>query len=216
MIEKRVFKTEAEWLTARKNYIGGSEAASIVGLNPYKTNVELWREKVGISDPEDISEKPYIKYGHAAEPLLRELFKLDFPQYDVRHDDFAFYVNSDFPFAHASLDGELIDKDGRRGILEIKTTNIMQSRQFEKWDDKIPDNYYCQILWYLMVTGWDFVILKALLRYQFSDGLTQSVRHYHFDRAEVETDIGYLATRGKEFYGNIVSKKEPALILPEI
>ena len=51
----------------------------------------------------------------------------------------------------ASLDGELVDQDGRKGILEIKTTNILQSMQYEKWKDRIPDNYYIQVLHYLLL-----------------------------------------------------------------
>ena len=39
--------TREEWLEARKNGIGGSDAATILGLNPYKTTIELWEEKTG-------------------------------------------------------------------------------------------------------------------------------------------------------------------------
>ena len=73
-------------------------------------------------------------------------------------------INKKYPWAHASLDGELVDPDGRRGILEIKTTNILQSMQWQKWDNQIPDNYYIQILHYLLVTEYDFVVLKAQLK----------------------------------------------------
>ena len=42
--------------------------------------------------------------------------------------------NEKYPWAHASLDGELTDQDSRKGILEIKTTNILQSMQREKME----------------------------------------------------------------------------------
>ena len=71
-----------EWLKARTK-IGGSDASAIVGMNPYKSNVELWKEKAYGIEPVDISDKPYVKYGTEAEPLLRELFKLDYPEYQV-------------------------------------------------------------------------------------------------------------------------------------
>lgn len=76
-----------EWLEERKKGIGGSDAAVILGLNPYKNNIRLWEEKTGKVQAEDISDKPYVKYGTQAEDLLRELFKLDFPQYEVSHDE---------------------------------------------------------------------------------------------------------------------------------
>lgn len=51
------FKDEEDWLNGRTNGIGGSDAAAIVGMNPYKTNIELFEEKIGRSIPEDISDK---------------------------------------------------------------------------------------------------------------------------------------------------------------
>lgn len=46
-----------EWLKARQKGIGGSDAASVLGISPWKTNVQLWEEKTGITEPEDISGK---------------------------------------------------------------------------------------------------------------------------------------------------------------
>lgn len=134
-----------EWLEERKKGIGGSDAAVILGLNPYKNNIRLWEEKTGKVQAEDISDKPYVKYGTQAEDLLRELFKLDFPQYEVSHDENTIIKHPKYPFLFASLDGQLVDKEtGELGILEIKTTNILQSMQKEKWKEKIPDNYFAK------------------------------------------------------------------------
>ena len=47
------FKDEEDWLNGRTNGIGGSDAAAIVGMNPYKTNIELFEEKIGRSMPEE-------------------------------------------------------------------------------------------------------------------------------------------------------------------
>ena len=82
MVKMQVLEGHADWLEARKNRIGGSDASAVLGINPYKTNIELWQEKVGILTPDDISDKQYVRYGHSAEPLLKELFKLDHPQYE--------------------------------------------------------------------------------------------------------------------------------------
>lgn len=51
----KTLKSREEWLAARKNYIGGSDASAVLGMNPYKTNLELWKEKTGIVQPEDLS-----------------------------------------------------------------------------------------------------------------------------------------------------------------
>ena len=212
-----ILSSREEWLDVRRGYIGGSEISAVVGRNPYKSNLELWQEKTGLITPEDIGDKPYVRYGHDAEPLLRDMFALDFPEYIVDYWDNNIWINPRFPFAHASLDGWLTEKDtGRKGILEIKTTNILQSQQKEKWNGRIPDNYYCQVLWYLMVTEWDFAVLKAQLKYDFGGDIMIQTRHYKIERSEVEEDIAVLAAEGARFWESVKNKRKPALRLPEI
>ena len=216
MVTMQTFESREEWLKARRNYIGGSDAAAALGLNPWKDNVTLWLEKTGQIIPEDISGKPYVQYGTQAERHLRGLFRLDFPEYKVFYVENNMFTNDAYPWAHYSADGWLEDQDGRKGILEIKTTNILQSMQKEKWKDKIPDNYYCQLLHGLMVTGFEFAILKAQLKFDYSGDIVLHTRHYKIERSEVEADIEYLQSSEKTFWKQVQERKKPALILPEI
>lgn len=48
---------EAAWLESRKKGVGGSDVSTIMGLNKYKTSYQLWMEKTGRMQPEDISDK---------------------------------------------------------------------------------------------------------------------------------------------------------------
>lgn len=210
------FKDEEEWLSGRMNGIGGSDASAVVGVNPYKTNIQLFEEKTGKSIPEDISDKPYVIYGKFAEKHIRELFKLDYPEYKVEHHEFRILQSLEYPFMQASLDGELTDRDGRKGILEIKTTNILQSMQYEKWKDKIPDNYYLQILHYLLVTGYEFVVLRAHLNTTWGGEVRTQVKHYFIEREEVQEDLDYLLKEEVKFWKYVESGRKPPLILPEI
>lgn len=215
MVEMQILESREEWLNSRIR-IGGSDAAAVIGLNPYKDNIELWREKTGKIIPEDISGRPYVQYGTNAERWLRELFILDFPEYTVDYYENNMFLNSKYPFAHASLDGWLRDQDGRKGVLEIKTTNILQSMQKEKWKDQMPDNYYIQILHNLLVTEFDFAVLKAQLKYDYSGEIVLHTRHYFIERSEVAEDIEYLAEQERKFWEYVTEQKQPALILPEI
>ena len=205
-----------EWLQARGKRIGGSEASAVVGLNPYMSNTDLWSIKTGRREAEDISDKPYVRYGHDAEPLLRELFKLDFPDYKVGYRDNNLFLNSRYPWAHASLDGWLQDPEGRTGILEIKTTEILQSMQKEKWKDRIPDNYYLQVLHYMMVMEADFACLKAQLKYDYDGDIYLQIRHYWIERQDVENDIRILSEQEEEFWHHMQNGTRPATLLPEI
>lgn len=216
MIKMTVLKDHEEWREHRKKGLGGSDISAVIGQNPYKTNVDLWEEKTGLVVPEDISEKPFVKYGHDAEPLLRELFKLDFPQFDVEYVENNSFTNTKYPWALASLDGWLTDENGRRGIWECKTTNILQSMQKEKWNKKIPMNYYCQCLFYMAVYEADFCVLKAQLKTVFDGVPYLQTKHYFIERSEVQEDIDYLMQKGSEFWESVQSGQRPSLVLPAI
>ena len=62
------------WLDVRKTGIGSSDAAAAVGLNPYKSQLELWLEKTGRdgglpkSDPQDETSATY--WGNILEPIV--------------------------------------------------------------------------------------------------------------------------------------------------
>lgn len=204
-----------DWLNHRER-IGGSDASAILGMNPCRTNIELWQIKTGQLIPEDISEKPYVKYGTEAEKYLRELFKLDFPEYQVMYVENNMFLNDKYNFGHASLDGWLIDQNGRRGVWECKTTNILQSMQKEKWNHRIPDNYYVQLLHYLLITEFDFAVLKAQLKYEFNGEIYLQTKHYKIERAEVQEDIEFLESAERKFWKQVQERKRPDLILPEI
>ena len=126
------------------------------------------------------------------------------------------FTNDKYPWAHASLDGWLMDADGRMGILEIKTTEILQSMQREKWNHRIPDNYYIQILHYLMVTEFDFAVLKAQLKSCFGDDVYLQTKHYKIERRDVVGDIEYLRDAEEKFWQMVQDGRKPNTVLPEI
>lgn len=216
MVEMKVLGSHEEWLKARTK-IGGSDASAIFGMSPYKTNVELFQEKAYGIEPEDISDKPYVKYGTEAEKHLRELFKLDYPEYQVGYAENNMFTNDKYPWAHASLDGWLTEKStDRKGVLEIKTTEILQSSQKKKWDNRVPDNYYIQVLHYLMVTEFEYAVLKAQLKFEIDGEVYLQTKHYTIERSEVEDDIQCLIDTERSFWESVQAKREPPLILPEI
>lgn len=209
------FDSREDWLKGRTR-IGGSDAAAILGLNPYTDNQKLWAIKTGKAKAEDISDKPYVMYGTNAEEPLRELFALDFPEFQVGYKENNLFVNDKHPYAHASLDGWLKDQDGKMGVLEIKTTEILKSMQKEKWKDKVPDNYYIQLIHNMMVTEFDFAILKAQLKYSYNSDVFLHTRHYRIDRDDVMEDIELLSSKESEFWEYIKSDTRPPLVLPQI
>lgn len=215
-VEMQVLANHDEWLANRMNGIGGSEISAVVGCNPYMTNVDLWELKTGRRKAEDISEKPYVKYGNQAEMYLRGLFRLDFPELKVEYIENNSFRNEKYPWALASMDGWLIDQDGRKGVLEIKTSEVLNSMHKERWKDQIPQNYYCQCLLYMAVIEADFCVLKAQLKTVFDGVPYLQTKHFFIEKADVLDDINYLMTEGEKFWRYVQEDICPPLRLPEL
>jgi putative phage-type endonuclease len=227
MVTGKTYPSRQAWLDERRFQIGGSDAAAAVGRSPHMTNVDLWKIKTGRMEQQDISAEPYVAYGTNAEDHLRELFKLDYPEFMVQYDPFNLFRNDRYPYSHASVDGLIYpnaiessfeyDKDGvmrHLGILEIKTATITSSRQALEWKGRIPDHYYCQVLHYMAVLEADFAILKAQLKHERDGEIWLETRHYRIDRQDVEEDIKTLMRAESVLGEAIKNDKEPALILP--
>lgn len=203
-----------EWLAARTT-IGGSEAAALVGKSPWMSNVDLWEIKTGRSKSADLSRNELVVYGQQAEPLLRELFALDNPEYEVYYQANNIWRNTRYKFAHASLDGYLIRKSDRaEGILEIKTATIQSATQAEKWHDTVPINYLIQTLWCLGVCEAKFAVICAQLKRHDRNGEEYKItRQYFIDRADHEQDIKFLLLKGETFWRYVTEDVRPAINL---
>ena len=88
--------------------------------------------------------------------------------------------------------------------------------QKEKWNHRIPDNYYIQLLHYLLVTEFDFAMLKAQLKFDFGGEIYLQTKHYRIERSEVQADIDFLEAAERKFCHQVQDRKRPDLVLPEI
>ena len=206
-----------QWKKERLNGIGASEAAAILNLSPYISNEQLWEYKTGRRVPEDIGDKPYVKFGTEAERHIRALFSLDNPQFQVGYEEFKIVRNPEYPFIFATLDGWLADSIGRMGVWECKTTEIMRAGQWDEWRDKIPDNYYIQVLHQLLATGYDFAILTARIKHTDRNGKKKATtQDYPIERPLVTDDLEFLLQEEIKFWESVQSGKRPPLMLPQI
>lgn len=153
------------WLKSRKAGVGGSDMSTILGLNSFKTPYELWLEKTGRVEPEDISDKWAIVKGNALENELRKRFRAQHPEMLVTDGTDKQFISRERPYLRASLDGILQGEDGSFGILEIKTAG---NRRAVDWHDedgnlRIPPYYLAQVEFYALVTGWTWGCVYAAI-----------------------------------------------------
>lgn len=213
------YRNRDEWKENRINGIGGSDASALINMNPWKDCSTLWKEKKGILQSKDISDKPYVQYGINAEEMLRKLYAIDYLEHEVQYIDNVTLQSKQHPWMLCSPDGLLFEKEtGRKGILEIKTTNILQPAQKEKWKNQIPMNYYIQILHGLLITGFDFVVLKAQLKnvWMSNENVTLT-KHFTVTREEKQDDLEWLLKAEiDQWQRYFVNNEEPNTKLPEI
>lgn len=197
-----------DWLRERENIrgIGGSDAAAAIGMSHRKTMVQLWQEKTGRVQPKDLSGVDYVQMGVRTEGPMRDLFAALHPEYAVEHRPFDIYRQSERPELFATLDGELTDKaTGENGVLEIKKFDIQRKEDWKLWDNRVPDDYFCQVLHQMNATGYAFAWLTVLLRQQ-----TQcTIREYYFPREEYGDDIRELVRKEIRFLGYVNSGRVP-------
>lgn len=219
------FDNEEEWLKAKKDCIGGSSASAISGQNNWKSNLDAYREIIGVKEPENLDDKEAVQYGKEAERHLRGLFALKHKELEVidpPEKGFDLIINDERPYMCGTLDGTLVERSsGRKGVLEIKTADTTRLSSKETWREGIPLNYLIQVLHYLAITGYEFAYLFAELKYVVVDEKTG----YRDDRSTLrcyeiiatDEDKKELIKREQEFYENYIKeRKEPPLILPNL
>lgn len=203
------------WHILRGKGLGGSDAAIVLGISPYKTKYELWEEKTGRRIDTFKGDEATDK-GNRLEPVLFNLFKELYPRYQVIDTKDISLSNRKCPFFRANLDGALLDENNRKGILELKTTTIQNARMLDQWkDNSIPQNYYCQVLHYLACTGFEFAVVYCLADIPWGDygNGTQQTFVRIINRSEVLDDINFLVNQEIEFWNkHIVCDIPPKFI----
>lgn len=204
-----ILKDRDEWKSMRIHGIGGSDASTLVNKNPYKDNNTLYKEKKGIMEVVEV-DNDATRYGSAAEEHIRELFKLKHPELDVQYVDNCTLQSKECDWRLYSPDG-LIVSDDKKGILEIKTSFIMNKNMWNEWKEGVPMHYYIQTLHGLLVTGFDFVIFCAELRFIWTDEV--KIIERTFTREEALEDLQWLELAEKKGYQYYLDNIEPPIEL---
>ena len=142
-----------DWLAVRKRGIGSSDAAAAVGLNPYKSQLELWLEKTGRdtgltkTDPQD--EKSPAYWGNVLEPIVAWHYSKRTGNKVRRINAVLQHPNPELPWMLANIDREVIGTEDVQ-ILECKTAGINGAGL---WREGVPEYVVLQVMHQLAVTG---------------------------------------------------------------
>lgn len=191
MITKVPYSTHEEWLSTRHYYIGGSDAAAVVGLNKFCSPLALWAEKTDKAAPFDGNLATEV--GAYLEEFVAKKFEKETGK-KVRRKNFSL-INDLYPWAIANIDREIIGEDAG---LEIKTTSALNLKRFK--NGEYPENYYVQCVHYMAVTGKKKWYLAVLIG-------NSDFRIFEIERDEEE--ITALMEAEKDFWKFVVDKTPP-------
>ena len=153
--------TEEDWQAYREKQkgIGGSDVATILGLNPYKSIFTLWLEKTGQIEPPVLNNE-YIEWGNILEPVIREKFARE-TGFEVEENHWVM-LHETHDFMVANVDGEVTDPqfNGKKGVLEIKTAG---ERMRDQWENGPPHHYMLQLQHYLAVLDYSYGYVAVLI-----------------------------------------------------
>jgi len=205
----------------KRKRIGGTDIGAIIGVNPYKQLIDVYISKLGLSTSKrEMNEN--MEWGLRNEATVAQ-------RYADSHPDVALLqvpaLNSlDYEFMSGSPDRLVIESAVKPSLffvngvdvapgeeptvrcargLEVKTADLFADGWDLKKSDGVPEHYYLQCLWYMILTGrrtWDLALLRGGNRYH------EFVLHYSDRLAEMVLE------RADEFWTqHIVPQSMPAL-----
>lgn len=142
----------------RQSGIGGSDLGAIAGVSKYKTPLEVYLSKIGVTIEED-EENESLYWGNALEGVVAEKYaKVTGKTLLESHHT---YRHPTMPWMLAHVDRII---QGEKGILECKTAGYRQSKLWgEEGTDQIPVEYLLQCAHYSIVMDVDFVDIAVLI-----------------------------------------------------
>lgn len=144
------------WLEARRSVITATDIAAISGIHPYKSARLVFEEKKGLGTEKEPSE--FMILGQKLEPVIAELFS-ERTGIEIEKGDFVIHPEVSF----FGCTPDYLSKDGE-AVIECKWAGINSAQNFgEPGTDSVPDQYVCQVMWQMIVTGRRMGYLAALL-----------------------------------------------------
>lgn len=176
--------------------IGGSDAAAALGIDPYKSRIELWMQMHG-DIKRSALESERIWCGRMLQSALQNMFEVRerratiTPNVILRHPEFDWMV--------ATPDALVLPcGNDQHGILELKNTNINLNKEWA--DGAIADAAYAQVLHYMAVTGLRYGYAAALI-----GGNRFVTRRVDFDQRVID----YLIEQEVAFHESVIKGNPP-------
>lgn len=190
-LAKTLDMSREQWLEIRKNGIGGSDSAAIVGLDRYRSPFDVYADKLGLKQEQPDNEA--MRQGRDLEEYVASRF-CEQTGKKVRRRN-AILQHPEHHWMLGNIDRWVV---GENAGLEAKTTSVLNRCKFSQGE--FPANHYVQCMHYMAVTGAERWYLAELV---LNKGF------YVFTIERDETEIQALIEAEKDFWENHVLKQIP-------
>jgi len=189
--------THEQFLAERQTGIGGSDIAAILGISPWATPLDVYRNKLGLDETEQTAS---MRRGIRLEPYILDAFEEEIGTTVFRDHPMARHQDHHWMLGH--IDG-WFETDGDPQGVEAKSVGAWAHR--DEWGepgtDEIPQHYLTQCHWYLTVTGWKRWHLTAWFG-------TDEVRNYVIDRDE-DLSQGLIEAGDRFWFDHVLAQVPP-------
>lgn len=182
--------TNEMWLKCREHgpkgnieyTVGGSDVATIFGLSPWTTPLELWMVKKGRMKPKSPPNPDQLAMGHMLEPIAAHFYAQRTG--NTVTDDNYLYQHATLEYALANIDRRYTRKeDGEGGVLECKSLTYHKAADWA--DGAIPIYYELQLRYYLAVLDEKHGAFSAL----WGNNPENDLATPHIERVQAKEDI---------------------------
>lgn len=149
-----------KWFKERKTYLGGSDIGCILGLNKYRSALDIYLSKTTDVNEEATSEAAH--WGNVLEDVIAQEYsrRTGYNVYEsqgvIRHPQYS--------FIGANIDRWVDGSDGKKHILECKTAGFLKSKEWgEQGTDQIPTTYLYQVAYYAAICNVEKVDVAVLI-----------------------------------------------------
>lgn len=181
----------------RRKYIGGSDISAVMGMNRWKTPLQLWLEKTGSTEPADLSKVEAVQLGTELEEFVAQKFARETGK-QVRVQS-KMYIHPKYEYMVAHVDRLITSSDE---LLECKTCSFFKKDEWE--NDGIPQEYVLQVMWYMGITGRKKAWIAVLI-----GGQSFKYKEVEFDQELFDV----MVERAKNFWDCVQNNIPPEITL---
>jgi putative phage-type endonuclease len=134
----------------RMHFIGGSDEPGLLGLNPWNSPFEVYQEKTGEKEPDDLSSVERVQWGIIMEDTIATMYMRKTGKRLRRMNQRLSTLDYGIPMA-AQIDRMIV---GEKIPLEIKNTDAMNRKYWgEEGSADIALHYYPQVQHQILLLG---------------------------------------------------------------